>query len=146
MLNGAIAAAEDNVFAAKEVSVKKISAPAIKPSGWLPGEPPKLDFLFDKTNDVKGWVRDNGELYMEGWIKHNHLRCATYRIGVQFGKGSPECVNVEWLTEPKFVSNKQQCNQAVLNHRGYDSVPAVKELFNEITCAQAVISCEGVCD
>jgi hypothetical protein len=124
--------------------VKKISAVAKKPAIVLPGEPSQLNFTFDKANDIHGWLRENGVVFVEGFLNHNHLRCGVYELGVRFGKGDG-CVNVEWLTDPVYVSRERQCNQAVLHHRGYQKVPLVVAHFNEVTCAQALIECEGVC-
>jgi hypothetical protein len=125
-------------------TIKKIAAVAKKPALVLPGEPAQLDFVFDKANDIKGWLRDNGDIYIEGYLNHNHLRCGTYELGIQFGKGNG-CVNVEWLTEPKYVSHKRQCNQAVLHHRGNQKVPEIVPHFKDVTCGQLLIRCEGTC-
>lgn len=124
--------------------LKKISAPARKPAVVLPSDPKQLDFVFDKSSDMKAWIRENGDLFIEGFIRHNHFRCGTYQLGIQFGKGDA-CANVEWFSEPVYVSHKRQCNQAVLHHDGYQNDPKVVAKFNEITCAQLFIKCEGVC-
>lgn len=124
--------------------LKKISAPAKKPALVLPNDPKQLDFLFDKSSDMKAWVRENGDLFIEGFIRHNHFRCGTYQLGIQFGKGDG-CANVQWYSDPVYVSHKRQCNQAVLHHNGYQNDPNVVAKFDEITCAQLFIKCEGVC-
>lgn len=124
--------------------VKKISALAKKPAFVLPDQPAQWDFLFDKASDTKAWLRDNGELFIEGFIQHNHFRCGTYELGIQFGKGDG-CANVEWLSDPIYVSHKRQCNQAVLHHKGYQKAPAMVEKFNQVTCGQLLIRCEGTC-
>ncbi|WP_455209919.1 hypothetical protein [Kaarinaea lacus] len=125
-------------------TVKKISAVAKKPPLVLPKDQPQLDFVFDKASDLKAWLRDNGDFLLEGYIRHNHFRCGTYQLGIQFGIGDG-CVNVEWLATPVFVSRHRQCNQAVLHHDGTGNVPEAAAKFSEVTCAQLHIKCDGVC-
>jgi len=125
-------------------TVKKTTAVAKKPSVVLPDEPKQWDFLFDKSSDLKAWLRDNGNFLLQGYIRHNHLLCGTYQLGIQFGKGDG-CVNVEWISEPVYVSRQRQCNQAVLHHYGSGNVPEAAAKFDEVTCAQLYIKCEGVC-
>jgi len=124
--------------------VKKITAPAKKPSVILPNQPLQYDFQFDKASDLKAWLKDNGDFYVAGYIQHNHFRCGTYQLGIQFGSGDG-CVNVKWYSEPVYVSSHRQCNQAVYHHDGYQSDPKLAENFTEITCAQLLLKCEGVC-
>lgn len=125
-------------------TLKKLSAVAKKPPLVLPKDKPQLDFLFDKASDLKAWLRNNGNFLLEGYIRHNHFRCGTYELGIQFGVGDG-CVNVQWLAEPMYISRHRQCNQAVLHHDGSGSIPEAAAKFNEITCAQLFIKCDGVC-
>jgi hypothetical protein len=83
-------------------------------------------------------------MYVAGYIRHNHFRCGTYQLGIQFGSGNG-CVNVKWYSEPVYVSRHRQCNQAVLHHDGYQNDPKLANKFDEITCAQLLIKCDGVC-
>jgi hypothetical protein len=125
-------------------TMKKITAVAKKPALVLPNDPLQLDFVFDKASDLKAWLRDNGDFLLEGYIRHNHFRCGTYELGIQFGKGDG-CVNVEWLSQPVYISRHRQCNQAVLHHDGAANVPELAGKFNEVTCAQLSIRCNGIC-
>lgn len=124
--------------------LKKITAVAKKPALVLPNDPLQLDFVFDKASDLKALLKENGDFLLEGYIRHNHFRCGTYQLGIQFGKGDG-CVNVEWLSQPVYVSRQRQCNQAVLHHDGSANVPEVATSFNKVTCAQLLIKCDGVC-
>ncbi|MCG6969638.1 MAG: hypothetical protein LJE85_07725 [Gammaproteobacteria bacterium] len=124
--------------------MKKVTALAKKPALVLPNDPKQLDFVFDKASDLKAWLRENGDFLLEGYIRHNHFRCGTYELGIQFGKGDG-CVNVEWLTQPVYISRHRQCNQAVLHHDGAANVPELAGKFNEVTCGQLFIRCNGVC-
>ena len=130
--------------AANSEEVKKLSAVAKKPVVVMPNDPVQYNFLFDKASDLKAWLRDNGDIHVEGFIKHNHFRCGTYQLGVQFGSGDG-CVNLKWNSEPIYVSRRTQCNQALLHHEGYQNDPKLAGKFNEITCAQLLIKCDGVC-
>lgn len=126
-------------------SERKLSAVAENP-GWMPGEKAILNFEFDKEDELSGWVRQSGEWHLEGWIKHNSLRCGTYRLGMRFGKGGPACSNIKWITETKYASKRTQCNQTKMHHSGFESNTEISELYDEITCAQLVIQCTGICN
>ncbi len=67
-------------------------------------KPERLDFDF-RVDDSHAWINDDGDFQVSGWIKHTGLRCATYSMGVRFGVGAPGCLNVEWITEPLFVTS-----------------------------------------
>lgn len=128
-------------------SVKRITTEAVKiPS--FPGAvtQQKLEFAFQGPADGKGWLKPSGQWYMEAWIQHPHFRCAHYRLGVQFGQGSPACLNVRWLTEPLYISQKRQCNNSVVHHSGSGSGSEIAALFTQVSCVQQVIKCSGVCD
>jgi hypothetical protein len=125
-------------------TLKKLTAVAKKPVLVLPNDIPQLDFVFDKPSDLKAWLRDNGNFLLEGYIRHNHFRCGTYQLGIQFGVGDG-CANVDWLSEPIYISRERQCNQAVLHHDGSGNVPEAAARFGEVSCAQLFIKCDGVC-
>jgi|GEM_PF-787419 len=129
---------------ANSESLKKITAVAKKPALVLPNDPVQLDFVFDKASDLKAWLRDNGNFLLQGYIRHNHFRCGTYQLGIQFGMGDG-CINVEWMAEPVYVSRHRQCNQAVLHHDGSGNIPEAAANFNKVTCAQLFIKCDGIC-
>jgi hypothetical protein len=140
------AASAENPLAASHETVKRISVTASKPSFQLPGDPKAINFIFDKASEKQGWLKLNGEWHVQGWVTHNHLRCATYSLGMRFGKGEGGCMNVEWLTTPLYVTHKKQCNQTTIHHKGGSITPEIAPLFNEVTCGQLLIKCEGVCN
>jgi hypothetical protein len=122
-----------------------ISAPAqITYSLDARPKPERLDFDF-RAEDSLAWINDEGNFQVSGWIKHSGLLCATYRMGVRFGMGSPGCLNVEWLTEPRFVTSEVQCNDARIKHTGGDTDPALGERLARITCGERVVRCTGSC-
>lgn len=126
-------------------SVKRLKAPARAGMEWDPdGKLTKIEFKFD---DASAWLRSNGDWYIDGEVIHTRLRCATYQLGMRFGHGNPACVNVEWLTEPRFVTSKKQCNSAVVPHEGGENDPALASEFERITCAERLIRCsDGACN
>jgi hypothetical protein len=122
-----------------------ISAPA-QPTYSLDAHPKPIRLNFDfREGESLAWLNEDGDFQVHGWITHRSLRCATYRMGVRFGAGSPACLNVQWLTEPVFVTSQLQCNSARANHRGGDTLPAMGARLERITCAERVIRCTGNC-
>ena len=73
------------------------------------------------------------------------LLCATYRVGMRFGVGKPGCLNVDWITEPIFVTSQFQCNGARVEHDGGDTVADLGAQVTHITCAERVVRCSGSC-
>ena len=106
------------------------------------GKRTRLEFGSD---EFKGWLRNNGEWYVEGDVTHMGLVCADYEMGLRFGTGSPGCSNVEWLSEVRYATRRKQCNSATVKHTGGDSEPQLAGLFGKITCAERVIRCTGNC-
>jgi hypothetical protein len=106
------------------------------------GAPPKLNFNFGET---QAWLRSDGQWQMEGWIHHRALLCATYRVGLRFGTGHPGCTDVQWVSEPVFVTRELQCNGATVQHAAGESDPELARAFRRITCAERVVRCSGTC-
>ena len=106
--------------------------------------PERLDFDF-RTGDSHAWINDEGAFQVNGWIKHTGLLCATYRMGVRFGAGSPGCLNVVWITDPLFVTFERQCNDARVGHAGGDIDALLGEMIATITCGERVVRCTGNC-
>ena len=98
-----------------------------------------------QSNEVEGWLQANGDWDIKGTVTHTRLRCATYQLGVQLGKGNPACLNVEWLTEVQYGTLQQQCNSAPVQHVGGGSMPELKSLLEQATCVQVVVKCAGTC-
>lgn len=107
-------------------------------------KPERLDFDF-RAGDSHAWINDDGDFQVSGWIKHTGLLCATYRMGVRFGVGSPGCLNVEWITEPLFVTTELQCNDARIEHTGGDTDAGLGKRLATITCGERVVRCIGNC-
>jgi len=107
-------------------------------------KPARLDFDF-RTGDSHAWINDDGDFQVSGWIKHTGLLCATYRMGVRFGVGSPGCLNVKWITEPIFVTAESQCNDARVEHAGGDTNAGLGKQLATITCGERVVRCSGNC-
>lgn len=137
-LPGLTATAEE-----KKTVIKKYSAVARKSIDFGSGALQKLDFRFDRTT---AWLRENGEFGLEAEIKHNGLLCGDYEVGIRFGIGVPQCTNVSWITEPYYISNKKQCNNAWMIHAGGGVVSITPDDFRQVTCAQLLIKCTGKCN
>jgi hypothetical protein len=130
---------------------------AVKPAPATGGTR-KLEF---KYGDIRGWLREDGFWEVEGLVSHNRLLCSTYQLGLRFGHGAPACVNVEWLSEPEYISSNKQCNNATMMHKGGgqldigfidndggqadDEIPAKMDI-EKITCTQIHIKCTGRCN
>jgi hypothetical protein len=115
--------------------------------GYSVDAPPsinRLDFDF-RYDETRAWLNGDGDFQVSGWVKHTGLLCGTYRMGVRFGVGAPGCLNVKWVTEPRFVTREFQCNGARVQHQGGDTDDALGAMVGRITCAERVISCSGNC-
>jgi hypothetical protein len=86
-----------------------------------------------------------GEWTVEARVRHNGLLCADYSVGMRFGIGRPGCSNVAWLTDVTYVTNQRQCNNATVDHSGGDVQPQLADSFTQITCAERVTRCTGLC-
>jgi len=106
------------------------------------GKPARIDFDF---GDFKMWIRKKGGYHIEGWMHHQGLLCGTYYVAVRFGVGDPGCNNVKWLSGPRYVSQRTQCNNASVLHSGGDVEFPHASQFSEITCAERIIRCTGNC-
>ena len=130
---------------ALEPGERGVTAPA-QPS-YSVSTPPvvnRLDFDF-RIDETRAWLNGAGDFQVTGWVKHAGLLCATYRTGLRFGIGAPGCLNVNWVTEPYFVTSEFQCNGARVQHAGGDTVPEVGEQVGRISCAERVVTCSGNC-
>lgn len=103
----------------------------------------KRDRLEFSDGAFKGWVRRDGEIYIEADVAHNALLCADYQVGVRFGAGAPGCSNVQWLSEAVFATRRMQCNSAGLRHVGGATDGGLTAIFERITCAERIIRCSG---
>ena len=130
-------------YAEKDIVVKKYSAVARKSIDFGVGATPqKINFRFDNAT---AWLRENGTFQLDAEIKHGWLLCGTYEVGVRFGIGKPACANVSWISKPRYVSKRKQCNNAWMVHHGTDAEADVVGDVDLITCAQLVVKCTGKC-
>jgi len=122
-----------------------ISAQA-RPTYTLDAKPRinRLDFDF-RTGESTAWLNADGDFHLHGWVPHRGLLCATYQMGVRFGIGAPSCLNVEWITDPVYVTSQFQCNGARVEHDGGGGSPDIGAQIAKITCAERVIRCSGSC-
>jgi hypothetical protein len=102
----------------------------------------RMDFRF---GDINAWLLEDGTWHIEGMVQHRGALCADYRLGLRFGRGSPGCANVEWLTEDSYGSFEIQCNNALVRHFGGGEDPVAAQNFARITCGQRLIRCDGNC-
>jgi|GEM_PF-1588116 len=103
----------------------------------------KRDRLEFSDSAFTGWVRRDGEIYLEADVAHSGLLCADYQAGVRFGVGAPGCSNVQWLSEAIYTSQRMQCNNAGLRHVGGATEASLTAIFDRITCAERIIRCSG---
>ncbi len=102
----------------------------------------RMDFRF---GEIEAWLVEDGTWHIEGMVQHRGALCADYRLGVQFGRGSPGCANVEWLTREEYGTFVVQCNNALVRHFGGGEDPIAAQNFGKITCGQRLLRCSGNC-
>ena len=105
----------------------------------------RLDFDF-RAGESSAWLNADGDFHVHGWVAHRGLLCANYRMGMRFGIGAPGCLNVEWMSDPVYVTSQYQCNGAHVEHEGGDDAPEIGAQIEKITCAERVIRCSGSCN
>jgi hypothetical protein len=102
----------------------------------------RKDFRF---NNFSAWLKRDGTWRIEGTVSHRGLRCGTYEVGMRFGVGAPDCTDVRWVSEVRYVTSQSQCNEAMMEHSGTEVDPALGGNFDAISCGEAVIRCSGNC-
>ena len=128
---------------ASDVKITEYDARAQRTTDWTSGG--KSQQLNFKYANAKAILRQSGDIIIEGNVTHKGLRCATYSGGIRFGKGNPGCVDVTWITDPIYLTSQKQCNNAILPHSGADMDSSAAKHFDEITCGQFLLKCEGNC-
>jgi hypothetical protein len=141
LLVSGLALAEDEVSVSRQSFVLRPS-----PIQTADGKPEKLEFTAPgQPPDTKGWIRHQGGWQLETVVQHSGLLCGTYQVGVRFGIGNPGCTDVQWLSEPQFVTRQKQCNGAAQAHTAGDISSEYTRDFARLTCVERVIKCTGNC-
>jgi len=119
---------------------------AARPTYSLDAKPHinRLDFDF-RSGESSAWLNSEGDFHLHGWIRHRGLLCATYRMGLRFGIGAPGCLNVQWISDPLYVTSVYQCNGARAEHDGGDNMPEMGAQIANISCVERVVRCSGSC-
>lgn len=124
-------------------AVRKIDLPLVAETRFNKKQDLKKSF---QDRDVEGWLNADGNWYIKGIVTHQRLRCATYQLGVQLGKGNPACLNVEWITDVQYGTMKKHCNSAPREHVGGGEMVELRNILKDATCVKVVTRCTGVCD
>jgi len=136
------------LFAASESAAQQTTYQRAKAQAQAVGsasvvlKPDQLDFSFGSG---KASLSPKGEWSIEAQVYHRGLLCAEYSVGLRFGIGRPGCNNVAWLTDVTYATALRQCNNAMLFHSGGDVQPELAGSYAQITCAERVIRCTGIC-
>lgn len=119
--------------------IRALELPLQPPALIIQGEPARWTF---SDFNVSGWVDEEGFWNIRSEVSHGRIRCATYEVGVQLGKGLPGCSNVRWLSNVEYASRIRHCNSATRIHSGggrfFDT-----SLVQAANCARVVVRCEG---
>jgi len=99
---------------------------------------------FEQRN-TEGWIGDAGSWSVEALVTHSRLRCGTYEIGLQLGRGNPDCTAVNWLTEVQYGTSERQCNSASMVHAGGGTLPVSREQVAVSSCVRVSTRCTGAC-
>jgi hypothetical protein len=102
----------------------------------------RKDFRF---NNFTGWLKRDGTWHIEGMVTHRGLMCGTYEVGMRFGVGAPDCTDVRWVSDVRYVTAQSQCNDAMMQHAGTEVDAPLSGNFDAVTCGEAVIRCSGNC-
>ena len=124
---------------AQPLIIRTLELPLRPPTLIVEGEPSRWTF---QDFNVSGWVDEQGLWSIRSEVHHARLRCATYEVGIQLGKGLLSCSNVTWLTSVEFASRVRHCNGATRIHTGGGRFmdTAVVEAAN---CVRVAVRCEG---
>ena len=122
--------------------VNTLDVPLNLPSKPNTEQPVSREF---SQRDTRGWIQRTGAWNISSVVVHTRLRCATYETGIQLGKGSPACSQVEWLTDVDYGTRRTHCNSATLVHTGGGEFADMTDFFDASTCVRVVTRCEGTC-
>lgn len=94
---------------------------------------------------MKGWLDKKGAWHISAEVQHGRVRCGTYRTGIQLGKGTPACTDVNWFTGVAYATRLRHCNSATRVHTGGGEFSDVANRVADVTCVRFVVRCEGTC-
>lgn len=114
-------------------------ATALQP---VAGQPRRTSF---RRTGTQGWLDENGRWHFETEIHHSRLRCGTYQAGLQWGSGSRDCADADWLTGVEYVTRLRHCNSASRLHAGDGVFNRGESRLQAINCVRVVVRCTGVC-
>lgn len=112
----------------------------IPPGASMVRVPDAKTFRF---NAFTGSLRKDGSWDVHGLIRHAGLACANYQVGVRFGLGDASCREVNWITPVRYVTDRKQCNDAEVEHRGGYHEPLLEYEFLNVNCAELSLKCQG---
>jgi hypothetical protein len=119
------------------------TAPARPAMEWdKHGKPAKLEFDF---GDFRAWARRDGSWNAIGEVQHHGLMCGTYTLKLRVGHGNPGCTDVQWFGEPRAVASVRLCNNSPGSLSGGNLEFTAADHFDEITCGERSITCDGNC-
>lgn len=93
--------------------------------------------------DVEGELSATGVWSIEGVVEHRGLRCATYEMGLQIGRGASACQAVEWYNAVQYGTRERHCNSASLVHKGSGTHELSRDQLISATCVRVVTRCSG---
>ena len=128
---------EDDFRVLDRAEVPLDPAPALSP-----GQP--FSRSFEQLN-TRGSISDSGEWIIEQVVKHTRLRCGTYQVGVQLGRGEAACAQPVWLGEPQYGTQERHCNSAPRIHTGGGTLPVTREQVSSASCVRVWVRCSGAC-
>ena len=122
--------------------VRQVELTVASSAAAVPGQASRKTF---QKQGVQGWLDETGAWHIEGEVDHGRLRCGTYQMGIQFGRGNPACSAAEWLTGVEYATRLRHCNSATRLHTGGGRFPQAGNRFEEVNCVRVLVRCEGVC-
>jgi hypothetical protein len=111
----------------------------------LPPAPPGAGPRTFAAQGMQGWVRESGAWGIRAEVAHAGLRCATYEVGIQIGRGDSSCTDVSWLGGIDFATRLSHCNGAVRIHAGEGNLGPDTKTVATANCVRVVTRCSGGC-
>lgn len=134
--------ASDGNQSAQERIVRQFVMPLASSTTAISGQPSRNSF---HRQGMQGWLEDTGAWHIRGEIQHRRLRCATYKTGIQLGRGNRACSSPEWLTDVEYATSLRHCNQAIRLHEGGGNFHATENRLDEVNCVRVLVHCQGAC-